>query len=554
MNIWSLTMTSFLLTLIVSTICGNDQPFFPKFHIRPPSGHVNDPNGPFRDPRTGYVHLFMQYCPYGPCGNQGAPIPPGTTPNYQDATHFYSKDLVTWTWTGNQSGVVAGGHVESDTDCPDDHGVYSGSTTIVNGVPTYAYPGVHLNPTPWTDGKHYVTMSQCIATPVDPTDPALTHWKKRTIINSSQIPHGVRQHFHDDSEAFVGPDGRWYIFMGTAACGPKASGDCPFPDPNVKSSYGVNYLFSSEDFYHWRPEHSLVNVSSGFVSCPEFFTLPNMPTDMYIFHSMHQKNIFGKFDGEAVVFHPDLNNSVGFYDCLAGTASKSYWDNATQRRIMWSWIPGKFPCSNPQNLECDSMQSVPREMKYDAKLNTLIINPISEVNQLRESQLTPPTDITLQNTPTLVQGVHGDALDVMVNFSCDKSTSQECSAAILLRVSKDMKEYISVSFDTSFSTPGKSATITVIGKSSYIYDQSKAGRSFSVPFAGDEVFNGQFPIRVLVDTSVIEVYAYNGRAIGSMLYVPGSADNVDVALMNIKGCKMASVEAYAMGKAFEFEM
>eukprot|EP01051_Picozoa_sp_SAG22_P010078 SAG22_NODE_883_length_6685_cov_3.013969_6_plen_165_part_00 len=123
------------------------QPYFPVFHIRPPAGHVNDPNGPFRDAKTGYLHLFMQYCPRGPCMGQA---PPGNrTRNYQSATHFYSKDGgATWAWTGDSAGVVASCDplspagqqcpgTEAADDCPDDLGVYSGSTTYVGGVPNY---------------------------------------------------------------------------------------------------------------------------------------------------------------------------------------------------------------------------------------------------------------------------------------------------------------------------------------------------------------------------------------------------------------------------------
>ena len=90
------------------------------FALLPVLGHVNDPNGPFRNPTTGNVHLFMQYCPLGPCMSQTKPITPGETPNYQSATQFYSKDLARWTWTGEAGGVIAGGTEESDTDCPDD--------------------------------------------------------------------------------------------------------------------------------------------------------------------------------------------------------------------------------------------------------------------------------------------------------------------------------------------------------------------------------------------------------------------------------------------------
>ena len=51
------------------------------------------------------------------------------------------------------------------------------------------------------------------------------------------------------------------------------------------------------------------------------------------------------------IFTPD-DTSVGRYDNGDGHASKSYWDEKTQRRIMWSWISGSFPCANPEGFEC----------------------------------------------------------------------------------------------------------------------------------------------------------------------------------------------------------
>ena len=62
-------------------------------------------------------------------------------------------------------------------------------------------------------------------------------------------------------------------------------------------------------------------------------------------------NAFGTFDTERVIFTPD-DTSVGRYDNGDGHASKSYWDEKTQRRIMWSWISGSFPCTNPEGFEC----------------------------------------------------------------------------------------------------------------------------------------------------------------------------------------------------------
>ena len=54
---------------------------------------------------------------------------------------------------------------------------------------------------------------------------------------------------------------------------------------------------------------------------------------------------------------------------------------------LWSWFAGSFHCKNAQGFECDSMQSVPREMTYDASLETLIINHIAEISQLRSGLL-----------------------------------------------------------------------------------------------------------------------------------------------------------------------
>ena len=78
-----------------------------------------------------------------------------------------------------------------------------------------------------------------------------------------------------------------------------------------------------------------------------------------------------------------------------------------------------------------------------------------------------------------------------------------------------------------------------------------AGKSFAVPFSQAVPFDGRFTLRVLVDTSVVEVYAQNGRAISTALYIPPSANNTAVALELLgKSTVSASVEGYGMGSAY----
>jgi sucrose-6-phosphate hydrolase SacC (GH32 family) len=685
------TLPALLLSLL-SAARGSqqDQPFFPVFHVRPPAGHVNDPNGPFRDPTTGYIHLFMQYCPRGKCFGQVAPG--NHTPNYQSATHFYSKDGgAHWTWTGNASGVVAAcdpldpGQCppsESASDCPDDLGVYSGSTTIVDGVPSYAYPGVHLYD--YDGDSSAVTMTQCIATPADPADPTLAKWRKRTIISHKQVPKGISQHFHDDSTAFQ-MNGRWWIFMGSAACGGKPTGDCPYPDPSVAGSRGrgVNYLFSAENFTGpWRAEHSLFNTSS-FVSCPEFYTLPGMKTDQYIYHAMGAKNVFGTFDTKNMLFRPDVDQAPGKYDNGDGRASKSYWDAKTQRRIMWSWIAGSFPCHNPQGFECDSMQSVPRVITYDSELEILRIEPIAEVERLRTGLLASASKVTVASPPVAIKGAAGATLDIAVNFTCTDPASSavvsaqgsvsgstkvlnntnlprgdikgldfplpagitdaagiaacaafcanhsrvckawvfvrdpqhrcaikgphfcapaadrgtisgimsgvkpdpncqakpphpgppspplpagKCSGELRVRGSADGAHYMGVGF--SCPAPHQPGDCHLITRSHSSLDSRSSSSSsnatsaaggakdeggaavVTVPFSAASPFDGTFNLRVLVDTSVVEVYAHHGRAIDTVLYIPPSAADVSVSLAGQGEGVTAAVEVHGMGTVY----
>eukprot|EP01051_Picozoa_sp_SAG22_P010077 SAG22_NODE_883_length_6685_cov_3.013969_5_plen_92_part_00 len=83
-----------------------------------------------------------------------------------------------------------------------------GPTALTEGrpLPAAAYPGVHLYN--YKGNPNGVTMSQCVAIPKDPTDPTLSQWTKRTTIPQAQIPHGISQHFHDDSAAFQ-LHGKW---------------------------------------------------------------------------------------------------------------------------------------------------------------------------------------------------------------------------------------------------------------------------------------------------------------------------------------------------------
>ena len=82
--------------------------------------------------------------------------------------HFSSADLVTWSDEGEAL------HTDG-VGCPNTHGCFSGSTAVVDGLPSIAYPGVHSVNASAThpDG---VGMAQCLARPTNRSDPRLRDW------------------------------------------------------------------------------------------------------------------------------------------------------------------------------------------------------------------------------------------------------------------------------------------------------------------------------------------------------------------------------------------
>jgi beta-fructofuranosidase len=128
------------------------------FHIFGASCDINDPNGMFFDPSTKLYHLFYQ-----------DHLGEHQTGGSRVWGHLVSHDLVRWArlpvalWNDHAYDNVA---------------IYSGSATIVDGVPTQLYPGIcsvnaHAPSAACASGVNLV-----VAVPADRSDPLLQNWSK----------------------------------------------------------------------------------------------------------------------------------------------------------------------------------------------------------------------------------------------------------------------------------------------------------------------------------------------------------------------------------------
>merc|ERR1712224_374923 len=74
------------------------------------------------------------------------------------------------------------------------------------------------------------------------------------------------------------------------------------------------------------------------------------------------------------------------------------------------------------------------------------MGPIAEVATLREKTLAVLSVGSLARSPEVIAGASGAALDILANFTCH---TDACNAAIRARASKDLIEYVEISFDCS---------------------------------------------------------------------------------------------------------
>ena len=124
----------------------------PQFHVRDLSCGENDPNGPVFDPVHGVYHLHYQ----NHVGCRG-----GRTYGHvvsRDFTHWAHMPISIW------------------NDHPyDEHAIYTGSATVVDGQVVQVYPGLCY---PQFSDYCPGGTNLAIAVPADPKDPLQTNWTK----------------------------------------------------------------------------------------------------------------------------------------------------------------------------------------------------------------------------------------------------------------------------------------------------------------------------------------------------------------------------------------
>ncbi|KAH1203865.1 Fructan 6-exohydrolase [Glycine max] len=343
----------------------------------------------------GVYHFFYQHNPYAP-----------TFGEKMVWAHSVSYDLINW---------IHLNHAIEPSDSYDINSCWSGSATILPGEeeqPVILYTGIDNN-------KYQV---QNMAMPKDLSDPFLREWVKHPQNPAMTPPSGVEvNNFRDPSTAWQGKDGKWRVVIGAQ------NGD-----------EGKTILYQSEDFVNWRVELNpfFATDNTGVCECPDFFPVSINSTNgvdasvqsQSVRHVLkisylrrHQDYYFlGKYVYDEGNFVPDVKFTGTSSDLRLDYgkfyASKSFFDHAKNRRILWGWVNECDTRQNDIEKGWAGLQCIPRQVWLDESGKQLMQWPIEEIEKLRDKQISILGEKLVGGSIIEVSGITASQADVEVLF------------------------------------------------------------------------------------------------------------------------------------------
>ncbi|XP_019231957.1 PREDICTED: beta-fructofuranosidase, insoluble isoenzyme CWINV1-like [Nicotiana attenuata] len=536
-----------------------DQIYRTAFHFQPAKYWMNDPNGPMI--YMGIYHFFYQYNPYDA---QFGNIVWG---------HSTSTDLVNW--TPQPPALLR-------SEPYDFKGCFSGSTTILSGgKPAILYTGVDFSD----------IQVQNLAVPKNLLDPYLIEWVKspyNPLITPNSVNKIDGQNFRDPTTAWLNPtDGNWRMVVG-----------------KKKNDTGIGLLYRSKNFINWiqteQPLHFLNN--SGMWECPDFFPVSTIsqigldtsimgPNIKHIFKASVANSDYytiGIYNPNKDIFIPDnesLDIGLGFrYDYGKYYASKTFFDSATNRRILFGWVN-----ESVNNLDINSirgwagLQGIPRRIWLQKSGNQLLQWPIVEIEKLRmNNPVVEGNTVLMAGSVRELSRVTTTQADVEISFAAKTLEKAEiweanwtnpqevCSIkgasvkggigpfGLLVLASDDMQEYTAIFFRI-FKRENNNFIVLMCSDQSRSslhlpssdYDKTTYGAFLNV----DPVLE-KLSLRTLIDHSIVESFGGEGKTLitarvyptnlavdgGTHLYVfNNGSENVDILGLTAWSMKSAQI-------------
>lgn len=455
------------------------------FHLMPPIGWINDPNGLcyFK----GEYHIFFQYSPFEVEGG------------LKFWGHYITKDLINYKYVGVSI------YPNEKYDC---HGVYSGSAFIEDDKIYIYYTGnVKLL------GEHdYIESGREANTMLTVSDDGINFSEKECLMEMKDYPKGITNHIRDPKVWKA--DNSYYMVQGARKYGYDRDNDI-----------GEVLIFSSKDKRNWK-HISTVNTKDRFGymwECPDLFNLDGQnilitcPQGVKQIESVYENIYFSGYflinddyktkDSITVDDFTVLDKGFDFY------APQTFLDENGNRVIIgWMGVPDTE--ETHKNLTVDygwqHCLTIARELSF--KNGKLYQKPHRSLEKLRNSMIFENKCSYSSLSDNLISA---DSYEVIVDNIKDADNFE-----LLISEGVSIK-YKESKFILEF--------VNDIGK------QIGGGRGKRSAYL-EKLEN----IRILIDTSTIEIFVNDGEMVFTTRYYPDKYSFRVSGDMNLKIYKLDS--------------
>lgn len=451
--------------------------------------------------------------------------------------HAVSADLARWT----RMPVAIWNDAAYDS-----RAIFTGSTTIVDGVPTMMYPGLCTQRAfPGCEGYDFA-----VAVPADHAgDPLLTNWSKpayNPVVNGSG---------DDPTTAWRTAAGEW------------------------RMSRKDGKIFYSDDFKKWQqaacvdvarclPGGVFFNVSE----CSDFFPMPRFcdgngcatggPTPAPNF--VHKQSANGDLytlglytEGPpastglwaptpGVPYYQPLDATITGGACeVFVSVAKSFYDAAQDRRLWFGWI--HFPFGG------EGAQSMARESRFHAGLRLLTAQPVAKMSNLRALPAlfaAPSVDVPANGSVWLGDwpAGSGNQSELSVTFALP-SSSARFGVTVLNGNGNGNGQRGGGSAAGAPPRNSSSIYVTIIfDAASFTANCSIGNINRRLPLiAGDTTVD----LHVFLDQSIMETYVMGGRlAFTTQAGTPASGEEAGMTLFSDTALAAINISAYHLNSCW----
>ena len=445
----------------------------PGFHVRPASGWVNDPNAPVHV--GGRYHLF---CQHNPGGTVHADV---------HWAHFSSTDLVHWT-----THPIA---LTPTQGAPDADGCWSGCAVVVDGEPWLLYSGN-------LEGAEHQTV--CLARPEGSADGSHS---ERWVVDPEPVmrrpPEGDDLAVFRDPFAWRADDG-YRMLVGAGR----------------RDGTGVVLVYRSPDLQHWEqlgpfcaathPAFAGWDTADAW-ECPHLLRRGDRGLLVVSLWRAPGGPEHVLYASGALVGDRLEPQRVGRLDHGPDFYAPALTVDDTGRCVLWGWA---WEARDDADVLADGwagLLTVPRVLELTAD-GTASLRPVPELAVLREGDGAQVDRRLPAGGSFVVSAGAGRTLDLSVRLTPPAGGR----AWVQVLAAADGIEATEVGVD------GDTGEVYVSRDRSSTAPGARRGTSAMRVLPDEE--NG-WALRILVDASIVEVFAADGSALTARVY-PHSAASV----------------------------